>query len=343
MKEEQQTLWEPGGTEGSTAAATARRYRKPVSKLRAPDLRVLLSDTCDEWYKHKVPRLSAALAFYTALSLAPLLIIVIAVAGFFFGQQAAQGQIVWQLEGLVGHTSAVAIEGLIDGARKPLTGSLAAVFGIGLLLFTATAVVAELRDSLNTIWEVPVSEIQGLKSILSFVRERFFSFALVLGVGFLLLISLAVNAGLAVAGTLAGPISVPEWIAQAASTVGSTVVETALFSLVYKILPDVDLEWREVTLGAFITSLLFNTGKLVVGLYLGKSSLASAYGAAGSLVVCLMWVYYSALIFFLGAEFTQVFANRYGSAPTLRVRRLLLGNLQAAPPSAPMDVKRKFL
>lgn len=343
MKEEQQTLWEPGGTEGSTAAATARRYRKPVSKLRASDLRVLLSDTCDEWYKHKVPRLSAALAFYTALSLAPLLIIVIAVAGFFFGQQAAQGQIVWQLEGLVGHTSAVAIEGLIDGARKPLTGSLAAVFGIGLLLFTATAVVAELRDSLNTIWEVPVSEIQGLKSILSFVRERFFSFALVLGVGFLLLISLAVNAGLAVAGTLAGPISVPEWIAQAASTVGSTVVETALFSLVYKILPDVDLEWREVTLGAFITSLLFNTGKLVVGLYLGKSSLASAYGAAGSLVVCLMWVYYSALIFFLGAEFTQVFANRYGSAPTLRVRRLLLGNLQAAPPSAPMDVKRKFL
>ena len=147
MKEEQQALWEPGGTEARTAAGTARRYRKPLGKLCASDLRVLLADTYEEWYKHKAPRLSAALAFYTALSLAPLLIVVIAVAGFFFGQQAAQGQIVWQIEGLVGHTSAVAIEGMIEGARKPVTGSLAAMLGIALLLFTATTVVAELRDA----------------------------------------------------------------------------------------------------------------------------------------------------------------------------------------------------
>jgi membrane protein len=328
VKEEPQTLWEPGGTEATTAAGTVRRYRKPLSKLCVSDFLILLADTYQEWYKHKAPRLSAALAFYTALSLAPLLIVVIAFAGFFFGQKAAEGEIVWEIEGLVGHTSAVAIQGMIEGARKPVTGSLAAILGLGLLLFTATAVVAELRDSLNTIWEVPVADLQGLKSVLSFVRERFFSFALVLGVGFLLLVFLVVNAGLAAMGTaLGGYASVPEWIAQAVSTIASFIVAAGLFGLVYKILPDVDLEWRDVILGSLITSLLFNTGKLVVGIYLGKTGVASAYGAAGSLVVCLFWVYYSALIFFLGAEFTQVFANKYGSAPTLRVRRLLVGKL----------------
>jgi membrane protein len=328
MKDDPQTLWEPGGTEAATRAGTARRYRKPISKLCILDLRILLADTYEEWYKHKAPRLSAALAFYTALSLAPLLIVVIAVAGFFFGQQAAQGQIVWQIEDLVGHTSAVAIEGMIQGARKPVTGSVAAALSIGLLLFTSTAVVAELRDSLNTIWEVPVAELQGLKSILNFARERFFSFALVLGVGFLLLVSLVINAGLAAAGTaLGGHVSIPQWTAQAMTTIASFIVAAGLFSLVYKIVPDVDLEWRDVAFGSLITSFLFNAGKLLVGIYLGKTGLASAYGAAGSLVVCLFWVYYSALIFFLGAEFTQVFANRYGSKPTLRVRRLLLGKL----------------
>lgn len=327
-KEGQQILQESGSTEGTTASGRARQYKKPIG-LCGSDLRILLSNTYEAWYKHKAPRLSAALAFYTALSLAPLLIVVIAIAGFFFGQQAAQGQIVWEIEGLVGHTSAVAIEGVIDAARKPVTGSIAAILGIGVLLFTATTVVAELRDSLNTIWEVPVAELQGLKSVLSFVRERFFSFALVLGVGFLLLVSLVVNAGLAAAGTaLAGRVSIPEWMGQATSTLASVIVATGLFALVFKILPDVDLEWRDVALGAFITSLLFNTGKFLVGMYLGKASFASAYGAAGSLVVCLFWVYYSALIFFVGAEFTQVFANRYGSAPTLRMHRLLLGEIQ---------------
>jgi len=329
MKDDPQTLWEPGGTETTTPAGTARRYRKPIAKLCALDIRILLADTYEEWYKHKAPRLSASLAFYTALSLAPLLVVVIAVAGFFFGQQAAEGQIVWQIEGLVGHASAVAIEGMIQGARKPVTGSLAAALSIGLLLFSATAVVAELRDSLNTIWEVPVAELQGLKSILNFARERFFSFALVLGVGFLLLVSLVINAGLAAAGSALGDqFTVPQWTAQATSTIASFIVAAGLFSLVYKIVPDVDLEWRDVAFGSVITSFLFNAGKLLVGIYLGKTGLASAYGAAGSLVVCLFWVYYSALIFFMGAEFTQVFANRYGSAPTLRVRRLLLGRLR---------------
>jgi membrane protein len=301
----------------------------------------LLAATYKDWYRHKAPRLSAALAFYTAVSLAPLLIVVISIAGVFFGEKAAEGQIVWQIQGLFGHTPAVAIEGVLEAARKPFTSSIAAILGLGLSIFTSTTVVAEMRDSLNTIWDVPIPELQGLKTILLFARERFFSFTLVLGVGFLLLISLVVNAGIAAAGDLfLSQINKPAWVAQAVSTGASVIVATVLFGLVYKIIPDVDIEWRDVTLGAVITSLLFNAGKLVVSLYLGKTTLASAYGAAGSLVVFLFWVYYSTLIFFLGAEFTQVFANRFGSAPTLRVRRLLLGNLYSSirafpPPQSP--------
>ena len=343
MKADPPILWEPGGTEGSTAAGTVRRYRKPLHCLRLADLRLLLGDTYSEWYKHKAPRMSAALAFYTALSLAPVLVVAIAVAGFFFGQQAAEGQIVWQIEGLVGRDSALAIQHVIESARKPITGSLAAVLSIGLLVFTATTVVAELRDALNTIWEVPMTELQGLKSILAFVRERFFSFALVLGVGFLLLVSLVIHAALAAAGSaLAVYIRMPEWLAQASSMMIFFVVAAGLFALIFRILPDIDLEWRDVLLGGLVTSLLFNTGKLLVGMYLGKTNLASSYGAAGSIVVCLFWVYYSSLVFFLGAEFTQVFANRYGSGPTLRVRRLLLGRLRPAgaiPPLPPSAVE----
>ena len=282
--------------------------------------------------------MSAALAFYTALSLAPVLVVVIAVAGFFFGQQAAQGQIVWQIQGLVGHDSAVAIQQVIESARKPVTSSLAAVLSAGLLIFTATTVVAELRDALNTIWEVPITELQGFKSIVTFVRERFFSFALVLGVGFLLLVSLVIHAALTAAGdALAVHISLPGWLTQTASTIAFILVTAGLFVLIYKVLPDIDLEWRDVLLGGLMTSLLFNAGKFLVGLYLGKTNLASTYGAAGSLVVCLFWVYYSTLVFFLGAEFTQVFANRYGSGPTLRVRRVLLGHLRKSPVSLDPD------
>lgn len=335
MKPDAHTLWEPGGTEASTPAGTVRRYRKPLRSLRLADLKILLTDTYEEWYKHRAPRMSAALAFYTALSLAPVLVVVIAVAGFFFGQQAAQGQIVWQIEGLVGHDSALALQQVIEGARKPITGSLAAVLSVVVLIFTATTVVAELRDALNTIWEVPITELQGFKSILSFVRERFFSFALVLGVGFLLLVSLVINAALSAAGAaLALHIHMPVWLAQTSSALVFFIVAAGLFALIYKILPDIDLEWRDVVLGGLITSLLFNVGKLLVGMYLGKTDLASTYGAAGSLVVCLFWVYYSTLVFFLGAEFTQVFANRYGSGPTLRVRRVLLGNLRQLPAEA---------
>ena len=332
-------VWEPGGTEAETSAGSARRYRKPLKSFRSCDLKALFADTVNEWYKHKAPRLGASLAFYTLLSLAPLLIVVVALAGAVYGEEAARGQIVAQLSDLVGKTGATAIEDVIKQARQPAVGILATLAGLIMLFLGATGAVTELRDALNTIYEIPAPEVSGLKMIILFVRERFFSFAMVVGVGFLLLVSLAINAWLAAMGTwFTG--SLPALVLQVVSTVVSWVVITALFAGIYKALPDVTIEWRDVALGAAVTSLLFNFGKFAIGLYLGSSTVASAYGAAGSLVVLLIWVYYSAQIFFLGAEFTQVFANRYGSQPTVRAKRALLGRLytsssqrpQVAPP-----------
>ena len=317
-------VWEPGGTEAATRAGTARRYRKPLKSFRWCDLKVLFSDTLKEWYRHKAPRLGASLAFYTLLSLAPLLVVIVALAGIVYGEEAARGQIVAQLSGLMGTTGATAIEEVIKQARQPTVGVFATLAGLVTLFFGATAVVAELRDALNTIYEIPSLDVTGLKSLMMLVRERFFSFAMVLGVGFLLLVSLAINAGLAAMGTwFTGWL--PALVLQFASTLVSWVIITVLFAAIYKVLPDVTIEWRDVFLGAAVTSLLFSLGKFVIGLYLGSSTVASAYGAAGSLVILLVWVYYSAQIFFLGAEFTQVFSNRYGSQPTLRAKRTMLG------------------
>jgi membrane protein len=187
-----------------------------------------------------------------------------------------------------------------------------------------------LRDALNTIWGVPARQTSRLGEVVSVLRERFFSFAVVLGIGFLLLVSLLVNASLAALGTFFGDfMPLPEVLLQAGSSVISFVVITGLFAVVYKFVPDMDIEWRDVLLGAAITSLLFTIGKLGIGLYLGKTAVASAYGAAGSLVIVLLWVYLSAQIFFFGAEFTHVFACHYGSAPELKKSRLILGSRQS--------------
>ena len=337
MVQDNSILWEPGGTETATAAGTARRYRKPLRSFRWCDLKALFSDTVNEWYKHKAPRLGASLAFYTLLSLAPLLVVIVALTGAVYGEEAARGQIVAQLSDLVGRTGATVIEEVIKQARQPAVGLIATLAGLITLFLGATGVVAELRDALNTIYEIPSPEVSGLKSIILFVRERFFSFAMVLGVGFLLLVSLAINAWLAAMGTwFTGWL--PALVLQVLSTVVSWVIITALFAGIYKALPDVTIEWRDVVLGAAVTSLLFNLGKFAIGLYIGSSTIASAYGAAGSLVVLLIWVYYSAQIFFLGAEFTQVFANRYGSQPTVRAKRALLGRLHTLNPK-PQVVK----
>ena len=269
----------------------------------------LLGETFAAWSEHKVPRLGAALAYYTVFSLAPLLIIVVAVTSLVFGDQAAQGRIAEQIRGLVGDKGAEAIQAMLQsaGAQKS-TGVVATVVGIATLLFGASGVFGELQDALNTIWGVKAKPGQGIVGIL---RHRFFSFAMVLGIVFLLLVSLVVSAALAALGKF-GSGSIPTPLLHLVDLVVSVAVVTVLFAMIFKILPDVRIAWRDVWVGAFATSLLFTLGKFVIGLYLGKSSVGSAFGAAGSLVVVLVWIYYSAQILFLGAELTQVYARRFG-------------------------------
>lgn len=326
MPEEPAILWEPGGTEAETSAGTARRYRKPLRSLRWSDFKVLLFQTIDKFYAENAPRLGASVAFYTMLSMAPLLVVAIWVAGFAFGEQAAKGQIFWQLQTLVGPDGAMAIQRLVENARKPSVGIVPSILGLLTLFFGATTAVAELRSALNEIWDVPARSTTVLQSALGLLRERFFSFAMVVGVGFLLLVSLLVNAALAAANQIIGfLIPIPETFLQLSSSIVSFVVITLLFALIYKVLPDLKIEWRDVLLGSVVTSALFTAGKLAIGVYLGKTALASTYGAAGSLVIVLVWVYYSAQVFFLGAVFTNVFACNYGSGMALKSKRVILG------------------
>jgi membrane protein len=272
----------------------------------------LLSDAYDGWSRHKAPRMGAALSYYTLFSLAPLLVVTISIAGLAFGQEAARGQIFWQIRDLVGDEGARAIEGMLEHARKPAAGILAGVLGLAALLFGASGVFAELRDALNTVWELnPEQQGFGIRAL---IHDRFFSFLMVLGIGFLLLVSLLLSAALAAAGKFfADMLPTPAPVLQAANLGLSLAVITLLFALTYKLLPETDIAWSDVWIGATLTSSLFAVGKLAIGLYLGKSSVASTYGAAGSLVIVLLWVYYSAQIFLFGAEFTRVYARTYGS------------------------------
>ena len=271
-----------------------------------------VKDVVVQWVEDQPFPLAAALSYYTLFSLAPLLIIVIAIAGFAFGQEAAQNRIVETIQGLIGQESAQAIQAMIQNAsNQPETGIVSTVLGIIALLFGAGGVVGQLQTSLNTIWGVTPKAGQG---VWGFVRQRFISYAMILGIGFLLLVSLAVSALLAgltqVIGTLLGETA---FLAHVLDLLISFLFVTALFAMIYKFLPDVRIEWRDVWIGAALTSLLFTIGKVLIGLYLGSSGVTSTYGAAGSLITVLLWVYYSALIFFLGAEFTQVYATQYGS------------------------------
>lgn len=269
----------------------------------------LLKQTFKEWQEDKASRLAAALAYYTAFSIAPLLVIVIAIAAFFLGEQAAQGQIVGKIQGLVGNNAAEAIQSMIQNSQKPTTGIVATLISVGVLLFGATNVFAQLQDALNTIWEVtPKPGVKGL------VKARFISFAMILGVGFLLLVSLVLSTFLSVVGSyLGGLFPDLQFIWSILNFIISFAVITLLFAMIYKFLPDVKITWSDVGIGAAITALLFTIGKSLLGLYLANSSIASTYGAAGSFVVLLLWVNYSAQILLFGAEFTQVYANKYGS------------------------------
>jgi membrane protein len=270
----------------------------------------VLKQTVKDWADDKAPRLGAALAYYTVFSIAPLLIIVIAIAGLKFGHDAAQGQIVAQIGGLVGEQGAKAISEMLEAANKPKEGMLASVLAVITLLFGATGVFIQLQDALNTVWEVKPKPGRG---IMGFLRQRLLSLAMVFGIGFLLLVSLVLSAGLAAAGKwFEGAMPGGEEIWHIVNFIVSFVVIAAVFTLMFKYLPDVKVAWKDVWLGGVLTAFLFTVGKYALGMYLGRSSVSSAYGAVGSLVIILLWVYYSAQILFLGAEFTQVYANRFG-------------------------------
>ena len=301
----------------------------------------LLKATVAQWLEDQPFQLSSSLSYYTLFSLAPLLIITIAIAGFAFGRQAAQQEIVGTIQGMIGQQSAEAVQGMIQNASsQPKTGIIATVVGIVTLILGAGGVVGQLQTSLNTIWGVAPKPGQG---IFGFLRQRFISFAMVSGIGFLLLVSLVVSAALSSLtrwiGTVFGGAQV---IAHAFDVIVSFVLVTALFGIIYKFLPDVRIKWRDVWTGAALTSMLFTIGKFLIGLYLGHSAISSTYGAAGSIIAVLLWVYYSSLIFFLGAEFTQVYATQYGSGVVPRENAEPLSNRKRStpPPESRMRPQR---
>lgn len=281
-----------------------------MKKLAPGEVWSIIKAVFNDWLDDDAPRLGAALSYYTLFSLAPVLIIVIAVAGLVFGEEAARGEIVRQLQGLVGETGGKAIEMLLESASKPSSGVIATLVGFVTLLVGATGAFVELQSSLNAVWEVRPKAGRGIRGLL---RDRLLSFGVILGVGFLLLVSLVISAGLsAVSAWFTNLMPGAVLLAHISNLTLSFVVTTVLFAMIFKILPDVKLAWRDVALGAAVTAGLFTLGKFLIGLYLGRGSVASAYGAAGSLVALLVWVYYSTQILFLGAEFTQIYAERSG-------------------------------
>lgn len=266
------------------------------------------------WNEIDAPRLGAALAYYTVLSLAPLLVVAVAVAGVAFGPKAAEGEIVWQFGDTIGHQGAQVVQTLLQSAQQPAAGITATVLGFIVLLFGASGVFGELRDSLNDVWGVRKQVGGGL---LKTIKYRFYSFAMVLGIGFLLLVSLLLSAFLSAAGKFFDQIlPMPESVLQVLNSVFSLIVVTVLFALIYKVVPDVRIAWSDVWAGAAMTSILFTLGKFLIGLYLGKAGVGSPYGAAGSVVVVLVWVYYSAQILLFGAEITRHYSEMRGSRAT---------------------------
>jgi len=280
-------------------------------RIKPPAVWKLLKESFAEWNKDKVLRLGASLSFYTVLSLPSLLLIALTLASLIFGREVAQSRLVEQFGSLVGEEGGRAIEGMLGGDSKPRKGPFAAILA-GLLLFVgATGVFAELQDSLNIIWDVKVKPRGGLWGL---IRTRVLSLNIVLAVAFILIVSLMISATLGALGELWGRrLEGLETILKVLDLVVSFTVLTGLFALLFRRLPDIRIPWRDVWLGAGVTSLLFTLGKFAIGLYLGKSAAGEAYGAAGPLVVLLLWIFYSSLIFFFGAEFTQVYSRTYGS------------------------------
>ena len=271
----------------------------------------LLKETGEDFVDDNVTRLAGALAYFTLLSLAPLVVLAIAIAGLAVDQEALRGRLGTELGALVGPSGDAAIRAIVENAKAPSEGIVSSILGMVVLLFGASGVFGELQSALNTIWEVAPKPGRGIWGT---IRDRLFSFAMVMGVAFLLLVSLILSAGLAAVGRFFEQ-SLPggEAVWQVVNFLLSLGVVTSLFAVTFKVVPDAEVRWRDVWIGAFVTAFLFSVGKLLIGLYLGKSTVASSYGAAGSIVLLVIWVYYSSLILFLGAEFTQVYAKRFGS------------------------------
>ena len=297
----------------------------------------LIKQAVSAWIDDYAPSMGAALAYYTIFSIAPLLLIAIAVAGLVFGVDAARDEVVTQLQGLTGESAAQAIQDLLKSADKPSAGLLSTVVGGALLLIGATTVLGELQNALDRIWRAPErGRTSGLWTLL---RARLLSFGLILAIGFLILVSLLFGAAMAALGNWLGP-AFEGWevLAHAANLLISFGLTTGLFAMNYKLMPRVHVAWHDVWIGAIVTAALFAIGKLAIGLYIGKSGVTSAFGAAGSLAVLLIWVYYSAQIFLLGAEFTWVYAHTLGSLrgqpmrqPTAPLRAQVAGTPQTRP------------
>jgi len=304
---------EPGNFKPAAHAPSAMNVA-PQSRAGllplARRMRIVLIGAVEEWLGQRAASKGAALAYYTLFSMAPILVLVIAIAGAIFGVEAAQGEIFEQLTDLLGPSAAQAIKMLLAGARNPQTGLIATVIATLLLFVGATSVFAELKQSLDEIWHVHSKTNTGVFAAL---RTRLLSFGLVLVLAFLLLVSLVVSAGLAILERYWGGLWGEALIVNALANLFSFCVIASLFAVIYKMLPQISLSWRDVWIGALGTAALFTLGKYLIGAYLGNSSVASSYGAAGSIIALLLWVYYSAQIFFLGAEFTRQYALWFGS------------------------------
>ena len=272
----------------------------------------LVKKSVTAWSDDYAPSMGAALSYYTVFSLAPMLLIVIGVAGLVFGQDAARGALFDQLSAMMGADAAKAIQGILASASKPSEGILATAIGAGVLLIGATAVFGELQDALDRIWRAPEKEKGG--GLWGLLRTRFLSFGMILGIAFLLMVSLVVGTAVSALGKWWSPVFGGwEVLAQVVTFLFGLAVTTVGFALIYKLMPRVSVQWHDVWIGAGVTALLFSLGRFLIGLYIGKSGVASGFGAAGSLIIVFVWVYYSAQIFLLGAEFTWVYATTFGS------------------------------
>lgn len=289
------------------------RRKVAVPKRARPlaELRAVLKLTVERWTEDKVPKLAAALAYYTSFAVAPVLLIAIAVAGLLFGAEAARGAVARELSGLVGSRIGEGVESLLKSAWQPKAGILASVLGGIALLFGASGVFVELQDSLNIIWKVKKRAGRGLWGT---IRDRFLSFTMVVGIGFLLLVSLVLSAGLESVGAALSRQGGGALV-RLLNPLLSLAVISALFGAAFKVLPDAQTRWRDVVLGGLLTGALFTLGKFLIGVYLGRNTIGSTYGAAGSFVLLLLWIYYSSQIFFLGAEFTKAWADTHGAPP----------------------------